>query len=50
VPRHIKTAALAGQREEADARTRTIVESIIADVARRDDAAVRERSERREKW
>jgi len=35
MPRHIKTAALAGQQEEADARTRATVESIIADVRTR---------------
>jgi sulfopropanediol 3-dehydrogenase len=50
MPRHIKTAALAGQQEEADAKTRTTVEGIIADVARRGDAAVRELSERFDKW
>ena len=35
MPRHIKTAALAGQQEEADARTREAVEAIIADVRER---------------
>jgi hypothetical protein len=35
MPRHIKSAALEGQQEEADAKTRATVESIIADVARR---------------
>src|SRR3974390_1666322 len=50
MPRHIKTAALAGQREEADAKTRGTVETIIADVARRGDGAVRELSERFDKW
>jgi sulfopropanediol 3-dehydrogenase len=48
--RHIKRAALAGQQEEADAKIRSIVESIIADVAKRGDAAVREMSERFDKW
>src|SRR5207249_8224338 len=48
--RHIKRAALAGQQEAADARIRSTVESIIADVARRGDAAVREMSERFDKW
>ena len=42
MPRHIKTAALAGQQEETDARTRAAVESIIADVRARGDRAVRE--------
>jgi sulfopropanediol 3-dehydrogenase len=48
--RHIKTAGLAGQQEEADAKIRNTVESIIADVARRGDDAVRELSERFDKW
>jgi sulfopropanediol 3-dehydrogenase len=48
--RQIKRAALAGQHEEADAKIRSIVESIIADVAKRGDAAVREMSERFDKW
>ncbi len=50
MPRHIKTAALKGQQEEADAKTSATVETIIADVARRGDAAVRELSERFDKW
>ena len=50
MPRHIKRAALAGQQEEADAKVRSTVETIIADVARRGDAAVRELSERFDKW
>ena len=48
--RHIKRAALAGQQEAADAKVRSIVESIIAAVAKGDDAAVREMSERFDKW
>src|SRR6201997_5294048 len=48
--RHIKRAALAGQQEEADAKVRSTVETIIADVAKRGDAAVRELSERFDKW
>ena len=47
--RHIKRAALAGRQDEADAKIRNTVESIIADVARRGDAAVREMSERFDK-
>jgi hypothetical protein len=31
----IKTAAMAGQQEEADAKIRSTVETIIADVAKR---------------
>jgi len=50
MPRHIKTAALAGTQDEADARTRATVEGIIADIRARGDAAVRELSERFDKW
>src|SRR6266478_1379959 len=50
MPRHIKTAALAGMQDEADAKTRATVEAIIADVRARGDAAVRELSERFDKW
>jgi sulfopropanediol 3-dehydrogenase len=50
MPRHIKTAALAGQTEEADAKVRATVEAIIADVAKRGDQAVRELSQRFDKW
>ena len=50
MPRHIKKAGLAGQQEGADAKIRSTVESIIADVTRRGDAAVRELSERFDKW
>src|SRR3954451_11159426 len=50
MPRHIKTAALAGQQEEADAKTRQAVEAIIADVRARGDRAVREFSERFDNW
>src|SRR5204862_1092701 len=50
MPRHIKTAALAGQQEEADAKTRSAVEAIITDVKARGDAAVRDLSERFDKW
>ena len=50
MPRHIKTGALAGQQEEADAKVRSTVETIIADVAKRGDAAVRDLSERFDKW
>jgi sulfopropanediol 3-dehydrogenase len=50
MPRHIKRAALGGQLEESDAKIRSTVETIIADVAKRGDAAVRELSERFDKW
>jgi sulfopropanediol 3-dehydrogenase len=50
MPRHIKNAALAGHQDEADAKIRSTVEAIIADVAKRGDTAVRELSERFDKW
>src|SRR6266446_8419389 len=50
MPRHIKTAALAGQQEEADAKVRATVETILAEIKARGDAAVREFSERFDKW
>ena len=37
MPRHIKTAALAGTQDEADAKTRATVEVIITDVRTRGD-------------
>src|SRR3954453_9885342 len=48
--RHIKKAALASHQEEAEAKIRSTVETIIADVARRGDTAVLELSERFDKW
>jgi sulfopropanediol 3-dehydrogenase len=50
MPRHIKNAALAGPQEEADAKIRSVVETILADVAKRGDGAVRALSERFDKW
>jgi sulfopropanediol 3-dehydrogenase len=50
MPRHIKALALAGQQEEADAKIRGMVETIIADVGTRGDEAVRGLSERFDKW
>src|SRR5580658_5319857 len=50
MPRHIKEAALAGTQNEADAKTRTTVEGIIAEIRTRGDAAVRELSERFDNW
>jgi sulfopropanediol 3-dehydrogenase len=50
MPRHIKNAALAGPHEEADAKIRSVVETILADVAKRGDGAVRALSERFDKW
>ena len=50
MPGHIKRTALAGSLAEADARVRSTVEAINADIAKRGDAAVREFSERFDKW
>jgi sulfopropanediol 3-dehydrogenase len=50
MPQHVKRAALAGQQEKADAKVKSTVETIIAGVATRGDAAVRELSERFDKW
>ena len=50
MPPHMKRATLASQQEEADAKVRSTVGSIIADVAKRGDEAVRELSERFDKW
>jgi sulfopropanediol 3-dehydrogenase len=50
MPRHIKTAMLKGEQDEADARTRATVEAIIADVRARGDRAVRELSEKFDNW
>src|SRR5262245_20275907 len=50
MPRHIKAAALAGKQEEADAKIRSAVETIIVDVAKRGDAAVREPVDRFDEW
>ena len=50
MPRQIKSAALKGGQEEADAKIRGTVEAIIADVRARGDGAVRELSERFDKW
>ena len=50
MPRHIKKAALSGQQEQDDAKVRRAVEGIITDVAQRGDVAVRELSERFDKW
>jgi len=44
--RHLKTAKPAEERAEDDARTRTVVETTLADIARRGDDAVRDLSAR----
>ena len=48
--RQIKNAALAATQDEADAKVRDTVEAIIADVRARGDVAVRELSEKFDKW
>jgi sulfopropanediol 3-dehydrogenase len=48
--RHLKTAAAAAGRAEADARVRATVEGILADVEARGDAAVRHYSAEFDKW
>src|SRR5437764_13990090 len=50
MPRHIKTAALAGQQDEADTKTRATVEAILGDVKARGDTAVHELSAKFDKW
>ncbi len=42
--RHLKTAAAAAGKSEADAGVRATVERLLADIAGRGDAAVRELS------
>jgi sulfopropanediol 3-dehydrogenase len=48
--RHLKTAAAAGGKSEADAGVRATVERLLADIADRGDAAVREMSARFDDW
>ncbi len=48
--KHIKKGMSADKAQEADARVRSAVEGILKDVAQRGDAAVREHSERFDKW
>lgn len=48
--RHLKTAQGAGARAEADSKVRTTVEGILADIEARGDAAVRELSQKFDKW
>ena len=48
--RHIKKAISADQVKEVDLRVREAVSAIIADVAKRGDVAVRENSQRLDKW
>jgi sulfopropanediol 3-dehydrogenase len=46
----LKTARRAADVEEADANVRRTVEGILAEISRRGDAAVRELSEKFDKW
>jgi len=48
--RHLKTARRAGERAELDRSVRDTVEAILLDVERRGDAAVRELSNRFDRW
>lgn len=48
--RHLKTARSAEARAEDDARVRATVEAILADIEKRGDAAVRELSEKFDKF
>src|SRR5665213_2926814 len=48
--RHLKTARNAAARAEDDARVRATVESILADIEKRGDEAVRELSEKFDKY
>jgi sulfopropanediol 3-dehydrogenase len=48
--RHLKRAAAAATRAEDDMRIRETVETIIADIAARGDAAIRELSQRFDRW
>ena len=48
--RHLKRGRDAGARAEDDAKVRATVEGILADIAARGDAAVRELSIRFDKW
>ncbi|ATJ82094.1 histidinol dehydrogenase [Halomonas beimenensis] len=48
--RHLKTGAPADTRAEADRKVREVVETTLADIEARGDAAVRELSERFDGW
>ena len=50
MPRHLKRGMDAGAIEEADAKVRQTVDSILADVKTRGDAAIRDLSEKFDKW
>ena len=48
--RWLKTGISAGEKADADAKVRGIVEGLLADIAARGDAAVREYSQKFDKW
>jgi len=48
--RWLKTSISAGEKADADAKVRGIVEGLLADIAKRGDAAVREYSQKFDKW
>ncbi|MDF1790396.1 MAG: histidinol dehydrogenase [Thalassobaculaceae bacterium] len=48
--RWLKTARSEEERQEDDAKVRAVVEATLADIAKRGDAAVRELSEKFDKW
>ncbi|MCC7346516.1 MAG: histidinol dehydrogenase [Variibacter sp.] len=50
MPRYLKRGMDAGAIEEADAKVRATVEQILDDVKKRGDAAIRELSEKFDKW
>jgi sulfopropanediol 3-dehydrogenase len=50
MPTYLKRGMDAGAIEEADAKVRATVEGILSDIKARGDAAVRDRSEKFDKW
>src|SRR5262245_13037948 len=50
MPRYLKRGMDAGAIEEADAKVRATVEGILTDIKARGDAAVRDLSEKFDKW
>ena len=48
--RHVKTGQTAEAKSESGAQVRKTVEAILADIAARGEAAVREYSEKFDKW
>ena len=50
MPRYLKTGMSDDARADADAKVRRTVEDLLADIEARGDAAVREYSERFDRW